>query len=59
MRFVISAAPTDFGRADAPMTAIDRGRNILSRLRIDMAAFTSSAARKCGHFTGGFAYNPR
>jgi hypothetical protein len=41
------------------MTAIDRGRNILSRLRIDMAAFTSSAARKCGHFTGGFAYNPR
>jgi hypothetical protein len=46
MRFAISAAPTDFGRTDAPMTAIDRGRNSLSRLRIDMAAFSSSVVRK-------------
>ncbi|HEY5216406.1 MAG TPA: hypothetical protein VIJ17_05885 [Pseudolabrys sp.] len=59
MRFVISAAPTDFGRADAPMTAIDRGRNILSRLRIDMATFTSCALHKCGHFTKLFAHNYR
>jgi hypothetical protein len=36
MRLLISAAPTEFGVSEAPMTATDLGRNILSRLRTDM-----------------------
>jgi len=32
----MSAEPTDFGLSEAPMTAIDRGRNILSKLRVDI-----------------------
>ena len=39
VRLRISAAPTECGLSDAPITATERGRNIRSRLRIDMAAF--------------------
>jgi hypothetical protein len=34
-KFVINAEPTEFGLSEAPKTATDCGRNILSRLRID------------------------
>ncbi len=35
----ISADPTEFGRSEAPSTATERGRNILSRLRMDMQSY--------------------
>src|SRR5690348_491265 len=41
VRLRISAAPTECGRSDAPITATDRGRNIRSRLRIDMTCASS------------------
>ena len=41
-RLVISAEPTDFGLSDAPKTAMDRGRNILSRLRMDIVWFAKA-----------------
>ena len=37
IRFAISAEPTEFGLSEAPITAIERGANILSRLRMDMS----------------------